>query len=237
MKFGILLSLSLVFCSFSMAASSEGEKATETTAVVGEAKTENSKVSDDSLPVAAQPVEKAKSEDEIPVNLAKLKKSETAESSSGRLFLTFGLMAVVLGVGYFLAKKYGKPKNSAQTKIKILTQHYLGPKRSLAIVRVAGESILIGITDQNINMIKSLSLLDDEIPESVSGQSFQETFNEKKEMNLDGSTGPNTRREMARDSVSRNVSRDTNKEGGDEFSIRHIKDVVSLKLKGMRGEV
>ena len=236
MKFGILLSLSLV-CNFAMAATSEGEKSTETIVANSETKTEITKVSDETTPVAAQPLAKAKSEDEIPVNFAKIKKAETAESSSGRLFLSFGLMAVVLGVGYFLAKKYGKPKNSAQTKIKILTQHYLGPKRSLAIVRVAGESILIGITDQNINMIKSLSLLDDEVPENVTGQSFQETFNEKKEMNLDGSTGPSARREMAGASANRNVSRDTNKEGGDEFSIRHIKDVVSLKLKGMRGDV
>ena len=168
MKFGILLSLSLVFSSFCFAEMSDmeaAEQAAETTAVgkTTQAKAEANVLSDDATPVAAQPAEKTKAEDEIPVNFTKAKKSETTESSSGRLFLTFGLMAVFLGIGYYFAKKYGKPKNAAQTKIKILTQHYLGPKRSLAIVRVAGESILIGITDQNINMIKSLSLLDDEI--------------------------------------------------------------------------
>jgi flagellar protein FliO/FliZ len=242
MKFGILLSMSLVFSSGAFAkmvsdVSNEPEVAVETPAAP-KGKTETSSLADDSLPVAAQPDEKAKSEDEIPVNFNKVKKSETAEASTGRLFLTFGLMAVFLGLGYYAAKKYGKPKNSAQTKIKILTQHYLGPKRSLAIVRVAGESILIGITDQNINMIKSLSLLDDEIPEVVSSDSFESTLNEKKEMNLDGTTtGPNTRRQNFQENAIGNVGVQANKEAGDEFSIRHIKDVVSLKLKGMRGDV
>ena len=104
MKFGILLSLCFVFSSFSMAAPSENDKASDATTVAtdagAETKTETTKLADDSLPVAAQPVEKAKSEDEIPVNLAKHKKSDATDASSGRLFLTFGLMAVVLGVGY-----------------------------------------------------------------------------------------------------------------------------------------
>lgn len=210
MKLGILLSLFLVFSS---AVNAEETESTISTA----APTEQEQV-------AAQPaVEAEKSEEQIPVNFNKEKKSAAAEASSGRMFLTFGLMAIVLGVGYYYAKKHGKPSNSPQTKIKILTQHYLGPKKSLAIVRVAGESILIGITDQNINMLKSLSLLDDEIPESLSGTSFQETLhvNEKKEM-----------------SVERNQSGLMSKENsGEEFSIRHIKDVVSLKLKGMRGDI
>jgi flagellar protein FliO/FliZ len=165
--------------------------------------------------------EKTINENQIPVNFTKVKKSEAAETSSGRLFLTFGIMAFILGIGYYLAKKYGRPKNSTQTKIKILSQHYLGPKKSLAIVRVAGESILIGVTDQNISMIKSLSLLDDEIPEGVTNATFQETLNEKKEMGTE-------RRQFNVDNA--------NKDQSEEFSIRHIKDVVSLKLKGMRGE-
>ncbi len=205
MKLGILLSLILVFSSVVNA-----EESTTTSAATTEQ-------------VAAQPVvETEKSEDQIPVNFNKEKKIEAAEASSSRMFLTFGLLAVILGVGYYYAKKHGRPSNSPQTKIKILTQHYLGPKKSLAIVRVAGESILIGITDQNINMLKSLSLLDDEIPETLSGKSFQETMqvNEKKEM-----------------SVERTQADPFTKENNEEFSIRHIKDVVSLKLKGMRGDV
>lgn len=182
MKFGILLSLFLVFTSPAWSQTTE--------------------------------VQKTQSEDEIPVNFSKAKKAETADTSNGRLFLTFGLMAIILGLGYYFAKKYGRPKNSPQTKIKILTQHYLGPKKSLAIVRVAGESILIGVTDQNINMIKSLSLLDDEIPEAVTTASFQET------MKVD---------------LSQNAP--ANEDNQEEFSIRHIKNAVSLKLKGIRNNL
>ncbi len=220
MKFGILFSLILALSTPVWATDMEDDAKAR-----AELTTAKATALEDSQPIAAQSAEKVKSEDAIPVDFSKLKKTEATEASSGRLFLTFGIMAVILGLGYYFAKKYGRPTNTAQTKIKILTQHYLGPKRSLAIVRVAGESILIGITDQNINMIKSLSLLDDEVPENVTATSFQETFNEKKEMTMGQlSTGPN-------------ASRDTSKEGNEEFSIRHIKDVVSLKLKGMRRDV
>lgn len=170
-------------------------------------------------------VGKVKSDDEIPVNLAKLKKADVTDASSSRFYMTFGLMALLLGGGYYLAKKYGRPKASPQTKIKILTQHYLGPKKSLAIVRVAGESVLVGITDHNITMIKSLALLDDEIPEETSQASFQDTLMEKKEMTMKGPA-----------SAGLSGSRSAAKDQGEEFSIRHIKDAVTLKLKSMRAD-
>jgi flagellar protein FliO/FliZ len=72
-------------------------------------------------------------------------------------------------------KRHGKAVDT--TRIRILTQHHLGPKKSLAIIRVAGETILIGVTDHNINLIKSLSLLEDEdvpnadsMPQSFAGE-------------------------------------------------------------------
>ena len=45
----------------------------------------------------------------------------------------------------------------------------------MAIIRVAGESILIGVTDSHISMIKSLSLIDDEVPSEVP-QKFAEVM-------------------------------------------------------------
>lgn len=54
-------------------------------------------------------------------------------------------------------------KPSSLMQIKVLTQHHLGPKKSLLVVRVAGESLLIGVTDQNISLIKGLSLLDEDL--------------------------------------------------------------------------
>jgi flagellar protein FliO/FliZ len=99
-----------------------------------------------------------------------------------------------------------------------LTQHYLGPKKSLAIIRVAGESILIGVTDTNINMIKSLALLDDEVPEEIHSNNFADLF---------GGV-PSTSAKATADSESADADPE------EEFSIRGVKDVVSKKLKGMR---
>jgi flagellar protein FliO/FliZ len=152
-------------------------------------------------------VEKAApiAEDSIPVNISQPKMAGSTESTTNRLVILVGILVTLSGVAYFITKKFGRPGSSQQTQIKVLTQHYLGPKKSLAIVRVAGESILIGITDQSINMIKSLSLLDDEVPE-VTPMNFEKTLQASEKVQSSGS---------------------------EEFSMRHIKDVVSLKLKGI----
>jgi len=105
-------------------------------------------------------------ESEIPVQLEQAKKSSSSDSPF------FKVIAGILGVailgfgGVIFIKRYMRNSGEMKTapQIKVLTQHYLGPKKHLAIIRVAGESILIGITDHNISMLKSLSLLDDEVP-------------------------------------------------------------------------
>lgn len=149
------------------------------------------------------------SEEQIPVNISTVKKASASENYMGRMVMVVGVMTVVAGAAYYFAKKYGKPGQSQHTQIKVLTQHYLGPKKSLAIVRVAGESILVGITDHSINMIKSLSLLDDEIPETTE-PNFEKALEDQEKVQQSGS---------------------------EEFSIGHIKDIVSLKLKGMRNDL
>ncbi len=151
----------------------------------------------------------ASEEESIPVNIGAVKKASTPESSMGRLVWVMGVMILVAGGAYFFARKYGRPGQSQQTQIKILTQYYVGPKKSLAIVRVAGESMLVGITDHSINLIKSLSLLDEEVPEATPAQFEKVMQDQDKVQQL----------------------------SGEEFSIRHIKDVVSLKLKGMRNDL
>ncbi|MBK7960111.1 MAG: flagellar biosynthetic protein FliO [Bdellovibrionales bacterium] len=107
------------------------------------------------------------SEDQIPINLEATKPTQTTENPIFRLIASLSIVGILVAGGVLLIKKKGFKKSLLkENQIKILTQHYLGPKKSLAIVRVAGESILIGITDQAISHIKTLSLLDDEIPES-----------------------------------------------------------------------
>ncbi len=154
-------------------------------------------------------------ESEIPVSLETAKKTTGNENPFLKIMITFGILGI-LGCGaYFLIKKYARSgaSPSQANQVKVLSQHYLGPKKSLAIIRVAGESILIGITDHNISLIKELSLLDDEIPEKTP-KNFRSVFN------------------LANTTTAAPVIKD--EDGLDEFSISGIKDFVSTKLKNMR---
>lgn len=153
-------------------------------------------------------------ESEIPVNLEGGKKAGQSESPIFKLILSLSVLGVLGCAAYFFLKKYGQRSNKGTqaTQIKVLSQHYLGPKKSLAIVRVAGESILIGITDHNVNLIKALSLLDEEIPEETP-KSFQNVFSRKNQDEVD----------FAGDEDSK-----------EEFSMSGIKDFVSSRLKNMR---
>ncbi len=94
-------------------------------------------------------------------------KSDGSEIPFMRLiFFALGGVSICVGVFMYLKKKRKSPALRAGD-IKILSQTFLGPKKSLAVIRVAGESVLIGITDQNINLLKTLSLLDEEIPQET----------------------------------------------------------------------
>lgn len=118
-----------------------------------------------------------------PDKIGALKKSETGEDKTPvfvkptaaktessnpffRMIIALGVICVAgLGALVYIKKfkKLATTKGPAP-KIQVLTQHFLGPKKSLAIVKIAGESILIGITDHNITPIRVLALLDDELP-------------------------------------------------------------------------
>jgi flagellar protein FliO/FliZ len=153
-------------------------------------------------------------ETQIPVNLDAAKKSGAGENPLYKVLAAIGILGMMACGAYFFIRKYKHTagKQSQATQIKILTQHYLGPKKSLAIIRVAEESILVGITDQNINLIKSLSLLDEEIPEETP-KSFGKVFS--KTQNL-------------------TAAAEAQEASEDDFAISGIKDFVSSKLKNMR---
>ncbi len=106
-------------------------------------------------------------ESEIPVFSASVGEKKQASTGIERLVITLFVLCVVLGAAIFALKKWAirrKGNIASPTKIQVLTQHYLGPKKSLAIIQVAGEALLIGVTDQNISMLKTLALIDDEVP-------------------------------------------------------------------------
>lgn len=152
-------------------------------------------------------------ENEIPLNFEKEKKSANAENPLFKLLLSVSVIGVIATGAVIFIRKYSLPKQAKfQTPIKVLQQHYLGPKKSLAIVRVAGESILIGITDHNISHIKTLSLLDEELPE-VAPTQFEGVL---KGMDAD--------KTIQEDELS----------DQEDFAISKVRDVVSKRLKNMR---
>ncbi len=149
-------------------------------------------------------------ETEIPLNLETPKKAAASEGIVGKVIYTIAILILLAGGIFYFLRRYAMPKNSQiQAQIKVLSQHHFGPKRSLALVRVAGESILIGITDQNINLVKSLSLLDEDVPEDVP-KSFSSTLKEQ----------------------TTEENQTTTSE--EDFAISGIKDIVQRRLKSMR---
>lgn len=147
------------------------------------------------------------SEEQIPLKLAAIEKNDPSNSTSHKLILTLGLIVIMVGAGYYGIKRFSFTNKNVKSnmQIKILSQHFLGPKKSLAIIRVAGESILVGITDQNINIIKSLALLDDELPQ-ILPKNFDETIDGKNFSEMDA----------------------------DDFSLENLSTTVSQKIKSMR---
>ena len=151
-------------------------------------------------------------EDQIPLAITTDKKSTEVNNPLTKALGSGAIVIVLLAASYYYIRKYKTSNtiNKSNMQIKVLTQHYLGPKKSLAIVHVAGESMLIGITDNNISMIKSLSLIDDEVPTDLP-KSFSDTMKK---------TGVVTDKMVD--------------ELEEEFSFAGVTDTVSKKIKSMR---
>lgn len=108
-------------------------------------------------------------EDQIPVKAEVTAATAGEKSQWPRLMATAGLLLIVLGTGAFFLLKYTKKQSilSQAPKMRILNQFHLGPKKQLMVVQIAGESMLLGVTDHNITFLKNLALLDEEMPAHV----------------------------------------------------------------------
>lgn len=192
-------------------------------------------------------VDKNTKEEEIPLSIETTKKVAVGESTYFRIILVVALIGILASGMWILIRK-NRFQNIKKNKneIKILAQHYLGPKKSLAVVRVAGESILVGITDAQINMIKTLSLMDDELPD-VTSDNFKSELDERmsgQSNNMESftvspapSSTYNRKSQIGSKSTNNKTANNkttNNDEEMDEFSIKGIKDLVSTKLKNMR---
>ncbi|OQW50221.1 MAG: hypothetical protein A4S09_00045 [Proteobacteria bacterium SG_bin7] len=187
-------------------------------------------------------------ESKIPVLSKGKAKFMKSEYPLKNLVVVVAAIAAFALLMFFVGKQWIKigRKNIKANQIKVITQHYLAPRKSLAIIRVAGESILIGITDNAITPIKTLSLLDDELPEelppSFSGSMRQVeeaepkySLPESKADKMTFSSG-SARGVRAYANNSAPVKRDTTaiSNEDDEYSVKGIRDLVKSKLKDMR---
>lgn len=166
-------------------------------------------------------------EEQIPLALAADKQTSSAEVSmptATRALASGVIIILLLAVSYYYVSKYkiSNKINKSNLHIKVLSQHYLGPKKSLAVVHVAGESILLGITETNISMIKSLSLIDDEVPAEMP-QTFNESLNQTL---IKGEPSVNKAANTSVNMLSRELD--------EEFSFSGVTDKVSKKIKSMR---
>jgi len=78
----------------------------------------------------------------------------------------FGVLGLILGLligAVWLLRRFmsrtGGPLALAGGELAVLAQYPLGPKKVLALVRVADEVLLLGVTEANINL---LSRIEDE---------------------------------------------------------------------------
>lgn len=110
-------------------------------------------------------------ESEIPVVMSTPKTTKTESNVIWRFLASAFLIAVVGGALMYAARRWSrqKDKGGKQARIEVIHQMHLGPRKSLALIRVSGEVMLVGITDHNINMIKSIALIDDELESAVKG--------------------------------------------------------------------
>jgi flagellar protein FliO/FliZ len=151
--------------------------------------------------------EETQSEEQIPVRIAQAGQKTPAEASLTKM-VAYCFLIVLLGGGTIWYVRKSRKQSNTQAKatdIKILSQLHLAPKRQLTLIRVSGETLLIGVTEHQITMLKSLSLLDEEIPEELP-KSFSKTM----------------------------LANESSREEDEDFSISGIRDVVSQKLKQLR---
>lgn len=76
-------------------------------------------------------------------------------------FLSLIVVIIIIAMLAFLAKK-SRVFGSSHQQLNVVATMPLGPKERLMVVKVGDEQVLLGVTSQQINLLKSLDTpLDD----------------------------------------------------------------------------
>ena len=164
-------------------------------------------------PVPETKAEVTASAEDQPVFQEKIQKKVAVETAQP-LWLRMAIsLIIVLSMAFGLilwlkrSPRFKKTLGKAPL-IELLHQIPIGGRNTLAVIRVAGESVLIGISDQKISMLKSLTLLEEEAPKQAAVQArFGKTL--KKALN-------------------------TPSEHEEEFAMKGLKDAVRDRLRNLK---
>jgi flagellar biosynthetic protein FliO len=82
--------------------------------------------------------------------------TESVLPSITRLGLSLLAIVVIIYATVFLMKKLSGNKIGRGRTIQIIEQTYLAPKKSVCLLKLADRVVLVGITENNINMLTEL---------------------------------------------------------------------------------
>ena len=108
-------------------------------------------------PIATNATRPASSQGSFPADQTLPQSDDLASSLWKAVYYTALLLGIIIG-GAMLIKKYGgeRFKQTSSPDIEIIGRKYLNPKQSIAIVRVRKKELLLGITDQSIQLLDRL---------------------------------------------------------------------------------
>jgi len=84
------------------------------------------------------------------------------------LYLHMGLALILVSGLIFLVGMFVKKKQDKGSLMKILGYQSLGPKKGMAMVKVGQEVLLLGVTANDVKLLKTLNGLDEETGQSRS---------------------------------------------------------------------
>jgi flagellar protein FliO/FliZ len=177
MKFTIVILSALLCLQANAAAPRSEDKSDEALVAAAEQLIAEASAGDESMEktaLAAKSTSVAElKESEIPVILTGKTTADEKGNSIWRMMASLAVIAVTAAIGIYVSKRYArkKDKGGQKARIELMHQLHMGPRKSIGLIRVAGETMLVGITEQNINMLKSVTLIDDEL-EHVAGKDF-----------------------------------------------------------------
>jgi len=104
--------------------------------------------------------------------------TETVLPSLTRIVFSLLIIVAIIYASVFLLKKLSGNRLGSGTRgktIRVIEQTYLAPKKSVCLLKLADRAVLIGITDNTINMLTEISL--DDLPEDITEAVTKQNLN------------------------------------------------------------